>query len=181
MAKEKERNERRGERNNRGREKKSGKSAERKESRARLENRVEKHKGNPASGKVSSDYGTRKDPKSGVKANHKGIDIAVKSGTTVKATASGVVTRSGWQNPKNHKEGFGQRVTINHGNGNTSTVGHLSSVSVKVGDKVKAGTVLGKSGNTGKSTGAHLHYEERRNGVPHKPTFKPDKYKPKNK
>lgn len=137
-----------------------------------------RHVGAPASGRISSNYGSRKDPKTGKTATHKGIDIAVKANTPVWSTGAGVVVRSGWQDPKNHKAGFGERVTINHGSGNTSTYGHLNSINVKVGDKVARGQVIGKSGNTGKSTGPHLHYEERRNGTPHGPTFDPKNYKP---
>jgi len=138
----------------------------------------ERHTGAPVSGRVSSGYGTRTDPKSGAKATHKGVDIAVKVNTSVKATGAGTVVKAGWQDPKNHKAGYGQRVTVSDGCGNTYTVGHLNKVDVKAGDKVKAGQVLGKSGNTGKSTGPHVHYEERYKGKPHAPTFHPDKYKP---
>jgi len=145
--------------------------------------RSERHTGSPVAGRISSSYGKRKDPVTGVKTTHKGIDIAVKVNTPVRATGRGVVVRAGWQDKTNHKVGFGQRVIIDHGHGNTSIVGHLNSVSVKVGDKVKAGAVIGKSGNTGKSTGPHVHYEERKNGAPHRPTFHPEKYmgKPKKK
>ena len=75
--------------------------------------------------------------------------------------------------------GFGQRVTIDHGNGNTSIYGHLKKISRKVGDRVKAGQVIGRSGNTGASTGAHLHYEERDKNRPHRPTFNPGRYRPR--
>jgi murein DD-endopeptidase MepM/ murein hydrolase activator NlpD len=139
-----------------------------------------RHEGYPVSGRISSSYGTRKDPKTGAVATpHKGIDIAVKINTPVRATGSGVVTRAGWQNPKNHDQGYGQRVTVNHGNGNTSTYGHCSSITVKVGDKVKSGDVICNSGNSGKSTGPHVHYEERYKGNPHAPTFHPVQYKPR--
>ena len=136
------------------------------------------HAGAPVSGRITSPYGPRTDPKTGSKGKpHHGIDIAAQIGTPVNATGAGTVTRAGWEDAKNHGKGYGQRVTINHGNGNISTYGHLSSISVKSGTKVKAGQVIGKSGNTGKSTGPHLHYEERHNGKPHNPTFRPDKYR----
>jgi murein DD-endopeptidase MepM/ murein hydrolase activator NlpD len=163
-----------------GRSKETGHKEGRAEGKA-SEHRTEKHTGAPASGKISSGYGARNDPKSGAKATHKGVDIAVKVNTPVKATGAETVTKSGWQDPKNHKVGYGTRVTINHGNGNTSTYGHLNSANVKVGDKVKEGQVIGRSGSTGKSTGPHLHYEERNKGMPHRPTYHPDKYKPKSR
>jgi murein DD-endopeptidase MepM/ murein hydrolase activator NlpD len=132
----------------------------------------------PVAGKITSDFGRRTDPKTGKPKDHHGIDISAKVGTPVKATGSGTVIKAGWENAKDHKQGYGMRVTIDHGNGNTSTVGHLSETSVKKGDKVSADQVIGKSGNTGESTGPHVHYEERHNGKPHPPTFDPGSYKP---
>ena len=108
---------------------------------------------------------------------HKGVDIAVPVGTPVKATAGGKVTRSGWQD-KDHGVGYGQRIEIDHGNGNKSVYGHLSERGVKVGTPVSRGQVIGKSGNTGKSSGPHLHYTELHNGVPHPPTGDPQHYTP---
>lgn len=136
-------------------------------------------KGAPVSGKVSSSYGTRKDPKTGKEKFHKGVDIKAKVGTNVQATGGGKVIKAGWENPKNHKQGYGQRIVIDHGNGNTSIVGHLKDISVKKGDAVKQGQVIGHSGNTGRSTGPHVHYEERYKGKPHRPTYHPKDYKPK--
>jgi len=134
----------------------------------------------PVSGRITSGYGPRTHPKSGQKGSmHYGVDIAVPKGTPVRSTGKGTVTRAGWQDPNNHSKGFGQRVTIDHGNGNTSTVGHLDRVDVKVGDKVEAGQKVGLSGNSGSSTGPHVHYEERNNGQPHPPTFEPARYTPK--
>jgi len=134
-----------------------------------------RHVGAPVSGRISSSYGTRKDPVSKKSTTHHGVDIAVKANTPIRSTGGGTVTRAGWQNAKNHKEGYGQRVTINHGNGRTSTYGHLNSTAVKVGDKVKGGQVVGRSGSTGKSTGPHVHYEERYKGKPQSPTYHPDR------
>jgi murein DD-endopeptidase MepM/ murein hydrolase activator NlpD len=108
---------------------------------------------------------------------HGGVDFAVPKGTPVKVTGSWIVTRAGWQDSKDHKKGFGQRVTVDHGNGNTSTYGHLDRINVTVGQPVKEGEIIGRSGNTGKSTGAHLHYEEGFKGKPHPPTFNSSKYK----
>jgi murein DD-endopeptidase MepM/ murein hydrolase activator NlpD len=110
---------------------------------------------------------------------HHGVDFSVPRGTPVKATGPGIVVKAGWQNAKNHSQGFGQRVTIDHGKGNTSTVGHLDRVDVRVGDKVQTGQRIGLSGNTGKSTGPHVHYEERHKGESHPPTFDPVHYSPK--
>jgi murein DD-endopeptidase MepM/ murein hydrolase activator NlpD len=120
----------------------------------------------------------RTHPKTGKVRNHNGIDIAVPVGTAVKATGAGVVIRAGWENEKNHKQGFGQRITIDHGNGNISTVAHLSNVAVQVGAKITKGQEIGKSGNTGSSTGPHVHYQELHNGKAHDPTFDPGSYKP---
>ena len=119
-----------------------------------------------------SSFGTRKDPFTGKTKTHNGVDIAVKVNTPVKSTGDGKVVRSGWQDPKDHKKGFGQRVTIKHADGSTSTYAHLNGIDVKEGDTVKAGQVIGKSGTTGHSKGPHLHYEEKdKNGKPRNPTF----------
>jgi murein DD-endopeptidase MepM/ murein hydrolase activator NlpD len=110
---------------------------------------------------VSSPYGASRtiNGKPGV---HHGIDYRVRVNTPVRATAAGVVDRrTGWQNPNDHKVGFGQRVTIDHRNGNLSAYGHLSRIVVHSGERVKRGQIIGYSGNTGHSTGPHLHYEER--------------------
>jgi murein DD-endopeptidase MepM/ murein hydrolase activator NlpD len=137
-----------------------------------------RHEGFPVSGRITSRFGSRQDPMSKQAASHKGVDIATRINTPVRATGPGTVIRASWQNSKNHKEGYGQRITIDHGRGNTSTVGHLNSIGVKVGDKVTRGEVIGRSGNTGKSTGPHVHYEERYKGKTHAPTYKPSAYKP---
>lgn len=132
------------------------------------------HLGLPLSGRISSTYGPRKDPKSGKNSVHRGIDIAVKLGTPVKATGSGVVVKSGWEDRKNHKKGYGQRVTIRHSDGSTSVYGHLGSINVKKGAQVERGQTIGTSGNTGKSTGPHLHYGEfGADGKPRSPRFHP--------
>jgi murein DD-endopeptidase MepM/ murein hydrolase activator NlpD len=130
-------------------------------------------------GVITSPFGQRIDPESKQLRNHGGIDIRAKVGTPVHATGAGRVIAAGWQNPEKHNEGFGQRVIIDHGNGNISIVGHLSEISVKQGAKDGRGQVVGKSGNTGKSTGPHVHYEERHNGKPHAPTFDPSSFRPR--
>jgi murein DD-endopeptidase MepM/ murein hydrolase activator NlpD len=106
---------------------------------------------------------------------HGGVDFAVKVGTPVRATAAGKVMRAGWENKK---QGFGKRVTIDHGKSSVSIYAHLSEIQVSVGDAIKRAHVVGKSGNAGASSGPHLHYEERYKGKPHEPTFKPAQYRP---
>ena len=113
----------------------------------------------PVYGRVSSNFGGRSAPKAGASTNHKGIDIAVATGTSVMATSGGKVTTAGWQS------GYGYVVYIDHGNGVTSRYGHLSKILVSVGQTVSQGTVIARSGNTGNSTGPHLHFEIRVNGT----------------
>lgn len=98
---------------------------------------------------------------------HNGIDIAVPWGwgmPPLYATSSGTVTRSGWD-----PWGLGLVVTIDHGNGYTSTYGHMSRIDVGYGEKVKKGEVIGLMGNTGRSTGPHLHFTIKANGVAQNP------------
>lgn len=95
--------------------------------------------------------------------NHNGVDLAVCSGTEVVATADGVVTRASWYN------GYGLCVDIDHGNGVMSRYAHLSSPLVNVGDTVSQGDCIALSGNTGFSTGPHLHFELQFDGVPQNP------------
>ncbi len=93
-------------------------------------------------------------------AHHRGIDIAVPVGTPVKTTISGRVIYAGWNN-----QGYGNLVIVENGPWRTYYA-HLSEIPVQVGQWVDAGEVIGLSGNTGNSTGPHLHYEVRRQGVP---------------
>ncbi|MEC3875339.1 M23 family metallopeptidase [Chryseobacterium salviniae] len=94
---------------------------------------------------------------------HKGIDIAVPFGSDVVATAAGTVIFSG------QKGGYGNCVIVSHGNGLATLYGHLSKLVAKVNDKVKVGQVIAKSGNSGRSTGPHLHYEVHKNNSPVNP------------
>ncbi len=94
---------------------------------------------------------------------HKGMDIALPSGSDVKATAAGTVIFSG------QKSGYGNCVIISHGNGLATLYGHLSQLVAKTNDKVKVGQVIAKSGNSGRSTGPHLHYEVHKNNTPVNP------------
>lgn len=94
---------------------------------------------------------------------HKGLDIAVAYGTNVRSAAAGKVIFAGV------KGGYGNCVIISHGNGLDTLYGHLSSISVKANDVVKVNDVIAKSGNTGRSTGPHLHYEVHKNNTPVNP------------
>lgn len=107
----------------------------------------------PVEGEITSFFGYRQNPFSGRSQEfHNGIDIACNYGTPVLATANGSVTFSGW-NPI-----FGLRIDIDHGEGVTTFYGHNSRLLVKEGDQVKRCDIIAYSGNTGRSTGAHLHY-----------------------
>jgi len=94
---------------------------------------------------------------------HKGLDIAVPFGSDVIATAAGTVIFSG------QKGGYGNCVIVSHGNGLATLYGHLSQLIAKTNDKIKVGQVIAKSGNTGRSTGPHLHYEVHKNNTPVNP------------
>ena len=109
-------------------------------------------------GWLSSYYGVRKDPFSGKPAMHKGIDFAGKEGDNVIATAAGVVTWSG------DRYGYGKLVEIDHGNGIKTRYGHNQALKVEVGEIVTKGQAIAAIGNTGRSTGAHVHYEVIKNG-----------------
>lgn len=90
---------------------------------------------------------------------HDGLDLVGVDSKEIHSTVNGVVERAGWENPNNHKQGFGLYVRIKKDNSNDRYYfGHLSSVNVKVGDKVKITDVIGVEGSTGNSTGSHCHY-----------------------
>ncbi|GGA81633.1 membrane protein [Brucella endophytica] len=115
---------------------------------------------NPAPGMpVTSLFGVRRDPLIGTPAFHAGIDFRAQSGQQVKATAAGIVTKAG------RNGGYGNMVEIDHGNGFSSRYAHLSRVLVQENQRVPFGALIGEAGNTGRSTGTHLHYEIRRNGT----------------
>ncbi len=109
-------------------------------------------------GWLSSYYGMRTDPFTGLQDHHKGVDFAGKHGSNIVAAASGVVTWSG------KRYGYGLMVEINHGNGYATRYAHNFENMVKVGDVVKKGDVIAKMGSSGRSTGPHVHYEVIRNG-----------------
>jgi len=117
----------------------------------------------PTDGWVSSPFGKRISPFTGRLQRHKGVDIAARPGTPVIAPAAGVVSYSRFNG------GFGKFVKLNHGYGYVTRYGHLSKFAVKVGQKVKRGDIIGYVGNTGLSTGPHLHYEIFVNSIPVNP------------
>ena len=112
----------------------------------------------PCNGPITSQYGWRTHPVYGTKKFHDGIDIGVPLNTPVHAPADGIIKVAQWYN------GYGNYIEIDHGNGISSFYGHLSSFNVKVGDKITLGQIIGKSGNTGIGTGAHLHFGVHKNG-----------------
>ena len=120
-------------------------------------------RGWPTRGWLSSFYGMRKDPYSGQQAMHEGLDIAAYSGTPIHATADGVVSRVDYQ------PNFGKLITLDHGYGYQTQFAHLSKILVNRGEQIKRGDRIALVGNTGRSTGSHLHYELRLNGVPINP------------
>jgi murein DD-endopeptidase MepM/ murein hydrolase activator NlpD len=117
----------------------------------------------PSKGYVTSVYGMRIDPFTGLAQLHTGIDFSASLGAPANATADGVVTFSGTHGA------HGKMVEVDHGNGIETRYGHLSKMLVKVGATVKRGETIGEIGNTGRSTGPHLHYEILLNGIPQDP------------
>ena len=113
---------------------------------------------------ISSVFGYRTDPMNKRRAMHRGVDFAGRVGINVHATGDGVVVRT-----KVSRSGFGKEVLVDHGFGYVTRYGHLQSILVHNGQKVKRGNVVGTLGSTGKSTGPHLHYEVRRYGVAKNP------------
>jgi len=111
-----------------------------------------------AGGRLSSGFGRRNRPTRGASTYHKGIDWATPTGTAVKASCGGTVARAGWGS------GYGYVVYINHPDGRQTRYGHLSKVLVSVGQTVTQGQKIALSGNTGVSTGPHLHFEILING-----------------
>ncbi len=105
----------------------------------------------------------------GAYPNHQGMDLAANLGTPVEAAKSGTVSFVGWYPSNLHNGGYGLYVKINHGNGEETVYAHLSQTLVTVGQQVTADTVIGKVGSTGNSTGPHLHFEVRVNGLPRNP------------
>lgn len=109
--------------------------------------------------RMSSSFGYRKDPIYGNRKFHSGQDMSARYGSSIFSTGNGVVSRAGWFS------GYGWCVDVEHDFGIMTRYGHLSAINVHVGQKVFANSLIGKEGNSGKSTGPHLHYEIRINNL----------------
>ncbi|SFQ99449.1 LysM peptidoglycan-binding domain-containing M23 family metallopeptidase [Desulfoscipio geothermicus] len=114
----------------------------------------------PVQGRLTAGYGQRTHPITGSRDFHEGWDLAAPEGTPIRAAAAGRVTFAGWDG------GYGLAVRIDHGNGVTTLYAHASSILVSVGEQVSPGTVIARVGNTGLSTGPHVHLEVRVDGRP---------------
>lgn len=119
----------------------------------------------PAKGWFTSRFGYRVSPFTGRSTLHAGLDIAAAPGSPIHAPADGIVTYAGYD------EGYGKMVTIDHGYGVSTRFGHNAQIYVQVGQKVSRWDVIASVGNTGRSTGPHLHYEVRVNGIPRDPAL----------
>jgi murein DD-endopeptidase MepM/ murein hydrolase activator NlpD len=114
-------------------------------------------------GFLNSSFGYRQDPIDDVRRFHQGQDITVPSGTPIFAPADGVVKRAYYIG------GFGNHVKLGHSSGYTTTFAHLSKIFVRHGQKINRGDIIGETGNTGRSTAPHLHYEVHFRGAPKNP------------
>jgi murein DD-endopeptidase MepM/ murein hydrolase activator NlpD len=117
----------------------------------------------PVNGRLMGGYGVRSDPFNGEGAMHTGIDISAPQGTPVHATADGIILHAGWNG------GYGRCVIIDHGNGYQTWYAHLSRIDAIEGQEIRQGETLGAVGTSGRSTGAHLHYEVRIGSTPVNP------------
>ncbi|HHT61019.1 MAG: M23 family metallopeptidase [Paludibacteraceae bacterium] len=113
--------------------------------------------------RVASGYGMRIDPIYRTRKMHQGMDFTAPIGTEIFATGNGIVKEAGW------RQGYGKCVKINHGFGYETLYAHMHKITARVGQSVKRGDVIGEVGNTGKSTGPHLHYEVHFKGTPVNP------------
>lgn len=115
-------------------------------------------------GKINNEFGFRRNPFTGGGSEfHPGLDIDGEKGDLIVAPANGIVTKASWQG------GYGNMVEIDHGNGLITRYGHLSQINIAAGSAVQRGQFLGLVGSTGRSTGAHLHFEVRLNNRPINP------------
>jgi murein DD-endopeptidase MepM/ murein hydrolase activator NlpD len=117
----------------------------------------------PARGWVTSDFGTRIDPYTAERKMHQGMDIATPHGQPIHSPSDGTVVFIGTEG------GYGKVLVVDHGYGVKTRYGHLSEIHVRLGDRVTRGDKVASVGNTGRSTGPHLHYEVRVNGIPENP------------
>jgi murein DD-endopeptidase MepM/ murein hydrolase activator NlpD len=119
----------------------------------------------PTVGVLTDGFGTRNDPITGRRAFHRGLDISARRGTPVYAPADGVVVFAG------RNGGLGKTIRVSHGFGFTTLYGHLHEMNVELGDEVHRGDRIGAIGNTGRSTGSHLHYEVHEDGKAKDPLY----------
>lgn len=117
----------------------------------------------PVNGRRTSNFGYRTHPITGVYKLHTGVDFGARSGTPIKAAASGTVIKAGWMGA------YGNAVIVDHGGGVSTLYGHCSRLACSSGKRVSQGQVIGYVGSTGYSTGPHLHFEKRINGKPVNP------------
>lgn len=117
----------------------------------------------PARGWLTSRFGYRMSPFTGRAALHAGLDIAAAPGSPVYAPADGVISFAGYD------EGYGKMIVVDHGYGYSTRYGHNAQIYVQVGQRVNRWDIIASVGNTGRSTGPHLHYEVRLNGIPKNP------------
>jgi murein DD-endopeptidase MepM/ murein hydrolase activator NlpD len=117
----------------------------------------------PVQGPITGPFGARTDPFNGEGAFHAGVDISCHYGQPIMAPADGVVTYAGFYS------GYGRMIIVDHGNGITTRYGHLSGFAVTEGQSLNKGEVIGYVGMSGRSTGAHLHYEVRIHDTPVNP------------
>lgn len=113
----------------------------------------------PAKGLIGAGFGWRRDPFTGLNQFHRGVDILAPIGTPVRAPADGVVIKA------ERDSGYGNTLMISHGDGIVTRFGHLSAFKVQAGQKVQRGDIVALVGNTGRSTGSHVHYEVMENGT----------------
>ncbi len=135
--------------------------------RAHLERERERHRrtprGWPVEGPLNARFGIRRNPFGEGYEFHAGVDLEARHGEPVRATADGTVVFAAYWG------GYGNLVIVDHGHGLTTFYGHLSRISVRVGQAVKRGQIVGRAGSTGRSTGPHVHYEVRVNDRPVNP------------
>ena len=119
--------------------------------------------GSPIPGRITSNMGMRKHPVGGFRGRHTGVDLAAPEGTRIAVAAAGTIVQTG------EGEYIGKFVIVAHQNSYTTLYGHCSKVLVAAGKRVKKGQIIANVGNTGRTTGPHLHFEIRKNGVPQNP------------
>ncbi|MFJ8086910.1 peptidoglycan DD-metalloendopeptidase family protein [Lysinibacillus sp. NPDC095746] len=122
------------------------------------------------SGKITSPFGGRIDPISGKPDKHLGMDISAKKGTRLESNISGTVIKAGKASKNSEHETYGNIVIVRDDSGIEHLYAHLNKAVAKVGDYVQAGTYIGETGESGRTTGPHLHYETRKNGKQINPT-----------